>query len=138
MSDEKIKQILDQHFKPIQTRKVNYHNEDGSKKPVAIIYNSNSGKLTNLVPEIEAKLNGAEIPFTLFPTERAFDTYRFANRVVNLSEYSVLCAVGGDGSYHEVFNGMLNREDGVMIPLCFIPNGSGNNGCNTLGIKSVD
>ena len=33
-------------------------------------------------------------------------------------------AVGGDGSASEVFGGMLSREDGLKVPVGYIPNGS--------------
>jgi diacylglycerol kinase family enzyme len=55
-----------------------------------------------------------------------------------LTKYSVLCCCGGDGSYHETVNGMLNREDGLKIPVALIPNGSGNDLCSALGIMSLD
>lgn len=43
-----------------------------------------------------------------------------------MDKYSALVAVGGDGTYHEVVNGMLHRKDKRKIPVAFIPNGSGN------------
>lgn len=45
---------------------------------------------------------------------------------------------GGDGSSHEVVNGMLDRPDKVKIPLAFLPNGSGNDLCIALGITNLD
>lgn len=50
----------------------------------------------------------------------------------------MLVAAGGDGTVHEVVNGLLFREDKKKIPLAFIPNGSGDDCCNSLGIMSVD
>jgi diacylglycerol kinase family enzyme len=43
-------------------------------------------------------------------------------------------ASGGDGTLHEVVNGMMQRKDGKRIPVGFIPNGSGNDICLNLGI----
>ena len=43
-----------------------------------------------------------------------------------MDKYSAMVAVGGDGTYHEVVNGMLHRKDKRKIPVAFIPNGSGN------------
>jgi sphingosine kinase len=37
-----------------------------------------------------------------------------------------ICAVGGDGTFHEVLNGMLRREDSERLPLGLIPAGIGN------------
>ena len=47
-------------------------------------------------------------------------------------------ACGGDGTYHEVVNGMLARSDGKRLPLGLIPNGSGNTVCFSLGIYTAD
>ena len=47
-------------------------------------------------------------------------------------------AVGGDGTLHEVINGMLQREDAQKIPISFIPNGSGNDLVGCLGIRNIE
>lgn len=44
----------------------------------------------------------------------------------SLAEFDCLVAVGGDGTLHEVVNGMLARADGVQVPVGVIPLGSGN------------
>lgn len=108
-----------------------------SDKPIVIIYNPNSGKLIDLRPIIEQRLNAAGIKFELMPTQKYFDAFEFA-RDMKLSDYSMLVAVGGDGTVHEVTNGMLAREDGLRIPLAGIPNGSGNDMMNGIGVKNVD
>lgn len=59
-------------------------------------------------------------------------------KTVDLSRHSVLAVVGGDGSYHEIVNGMLAREDGVKLPCAFMPNGSGNDLCRALGCPSLE
>lgn len=50
----------------------------------------------------------------------------------------MLVSVGGDGSYHEVVNGMLARPDKVKIPVSLLPNGSGNDTCRSIGIYNLD
>ncbi len=40
--------------------------------------------------------------------------------------YDGLCAIGGDGTMHEMVNGMLSREDGLKIPIGLITGGTGN------------
>lgn len=50
----------------------------------------------------------------------------------------MLVAVGGDGSYHEVVNGMLARPDKAKLPVALLPNGSGNDTCRSIGIKTLD
>lgn len=48
----------------------------------------------------------------------------------------MLVACGGDGTCHEVVNGMMMRDDKKKIPIGFIPNGSGDDLCSSLGIMS--
>ena len=42
--------------------------------------------------------------------------------------------MGGDGTFHEVVNGVLNRIDGKVIPIGVIPAGSGNSVLHDLGL----
>jgi len=70
-------------------------------------------------------------------TKKSRDTYWFA-RKLDLENYSLLVACGGDGTYHEVVNGMLAREDNYKLPIGVIPNGSGNDTCRSLGVNSVN
>ena len=46
--------------------------------------------------------------------------------------------MGGDGTFHEVVNGMLHRQDKKQLPLAFIPNGTGNDVCKCFKIKDVE
>ena len=57
---------------------------------------------------------------------------------MNFEEHSALVAVGGDGTIHEVVNGMMFRKDKKRIPIAMIPNGSGNDTCKSIGINSID
>lgn len=43
-----------------------------------------------------------------------------------LDNYDAICMAGGDGTFHEVINGILCREDGKRLPIGFIPAGTGN------------
>ena len=49
----------------------------------------------------------------------------------------MLVAAGGDGSYHEVVNGMLVRPDKKKVPIGMIPNGSGNDTCTSIGVMNL-
>ena len=125
------KQKVVSNFESIKARRVSY------KKPLAIIYNPNSGKKRQVRSKIEERLKAANIPYEMMPTQKAFDTFEFANSI-DLSKYSAILAVGGDGSYYEVVNGMLMREDGLRLPIGIVPNGTGNSVGYNLGIESVD
>ena len=45
---------------------------------------------------------------------------------LNFKGYDGFCVVGGDGTMHEVINGMLSRTDGKKIPIGLITAGTGN------------
>ncbi len=45
---------------------------------------------------------------------------------LNFDEYDGFCAIGGDGTMHEVVNGMLTRADKKKIPIGLITGGTGN------------
>ena len=64
--------------------------------------------------------------------------WKLAGGLIDFSEHSALMAVGGDGTLHEVINGMLQREDGLKLPISLIPNGSGNDLVGCLGVKNVE
>jgi len=51
---------------------------------------------------------------------------RMLANTLSFKEYKGLCAIGGDGTMHELINGMLTREDGMKISLGLITGGTGN------------
>jgi hypothetical protein len=65
------------------------------------------------------------IDHEFFLTQKAGDSFDIPLEM-SLEKYSALIACGGDGTLHEVVNGMLAREDEVRVPIGVIPNGSGN------------
>jgi len=70
-------------------------------------------------------------------TGKAFDSFLFANEI-DFDQYSGLVAVGGDGTMHEVVNGMLARKDNKQLPIGLIGNGSGKGTSQALGIDDVN
>jgi diacylglycerol kinase family enzyme len=55
-----------------------------------------------------------------------------------IDDYSAIVSVGGDGTSHEVINGLFYRKDKKKIPLAFLPNGTGNDFCYNLSLESID
>ena len=94
-------------------------------KPVAIIYNPNSGKKRDVKQVITDRLNMANIPHEFLESKKAFDTWLIPLNM-DIDRYSAIVAVGGDGTFHEVVNGLLHRADRRKLPVAFIGNGSGN------------
>jgi YegS/Rv2252/BmrU family lipid kinase len=47
-------------------------------------------------------------------------------KLLPLAGFSAMCAIGGDGTMHELVNGLMSRRDGGKIPVGLIPAGTGN------------
>ena len=52
---------------------------------------------------------------------------------LDIDSFDKLCVIGGDGTFHEVINGLLTRNDKKKIPIGLIPGGSGNSLMHTIG-----
>ncbi len=58
-------------------------------------------------------------------------------RSVHLDDNSGICIIGGDGTIHEVVNGLMNRADKKLCPLGIIPGGTGNSMSHDLDIMDL-
>jgi len=72
-------------------------------------------------PVLEAAGLELEVIETEFP-----DHARQLARELEFDGYEGLITIGGDGTMHEVVNGILSRPDQKRIPIGLIPGGSGN------------
>ena len=52
---------------------------------------------------------------------------------IDLLNFNAILVLGGDGTMHEVINGLLKRADGINLPIGNIPTGSGNSLLYDLG-----
>lgn len=87
------------------------------------------GETGPLVPVIEQLLQSAEYDLTL--TTHMGHAAELAREAQG---YDLLVAVGGDGTVHEVLNGIMARLEGDRPALGLIPTGSGNDTRRTLGV----
>lgn len=85
------------------------------------IVNPKSGRGSGeaLWEKIKAALDAKDVPYTVHITTGKADT-RDAARAV--SGKGILCAIGGDGTFHDV----INAADLENTPIAFLPNGRGN------------
>ena len=109
-------------------------------KKVYVVYNPHGGRkrakklLDDVVLPIWRDEFGLEA--TVLATEYAGHARDLA-RTKDLSGYDGFCVIGGDGSFHEVVNGLGQRADGARVPVGLLPGGSGNSVSLDLGTWSV-
>ena len=107
-----------------------------------IITNPISGKrksISILKNQIIPHLKTQKINFESFITEYPSHANKKIN-TCNLNEIERIIVLGGDGTMHEVINGMLSRNDNKNIPIGLLPTGSGNSlihDLNQLDIKNT-
>ncbi len=87
------------------------------------------GETATLVPAIEQLLQS--VPHDLVLTTGMGSAAQIAEEATG---YDLLVAVGGDGTVHEVLNGIMRRPEGDRPALGLIPTGSGNDTRRTLGV----
>ncbi len=79
----------------------------------------------SILDKIKGVFEKAKVTLIIDITSHKNHPYELA-KAKSLDGVDAICIVGGDGTYHEVINGMLNRSDGKRLPLGFIPAGTGN------------
>ena len=96
-------------------------------RKILLIANPKSGikNKDELVNIVISKFKENSIEITLNKTEYPGHAIELAKNC-NFSEFSSICAVGGDGTLNEVLNGVLKRNDKKKIPIGLIPGGTGN------------
>ena len=92
-----------------------------------LIVNPVSGKRKGLaiVESVRPIFDKADIELTILITQSHNHAFDIA-RTYNLEQYQAICIAGGDGTAHQVINGMFSRNDGIELPIGLIPAGTGN------------
>eukprot|EP00759_Apiculatamorpha_spiralis_P013329 PhF_6_TR20000/c0_g1_i2/m.29187/K04718/SPHK; sphingosine kinase len=96
-------------------------------KRVLLIVNPNGGVKAGMgiLEKVRHKFDAAGVELTVKYSEYGGHARHIA-QTEPLDGISVLAIIGGDGSFHEIVNGMLARTDFVRVPVGLIPGGSGN------------
>jgi len=96
-------------------------------KRLCLAVNPHGGRKSGstVLQQVKPVFDAAGVDLTIFETEYAGHAREFV-RGLDFSEVDGFCAVGGDGTMHEVINGLLSRPDGSLIPIGLIPAGTGN------------
>ena len=104
---------------------------------VIINVTSNSGKTGQYVSQIKKYFKEKNIKFSLFVTKHIGHATELAKKITASNNKKILITVGGDGTIHEVLNGIVNFENTYFAA---IPAGSGNdflNNFNTNKYKNI-
>ncbi|QDT01573.1 Diacylglycerol kinase [Adhaeretor mobilis] len=109
-----------------------------SQKYLAIV-NPHSGKKrgTSVLEQVQSALLPRGIELDIRMTERESHARQIAQETC-LEGYAGICAIGGDGTFHEVVSGIMERKQKLSIPVGIIPGGTGNDVARHLGIKGVE
>lgn len=110
-------------------------------EPVQVILNpaSSSGAGGRMRPRVEARLQARHIPFRLTATRGPGHASDLARQALE-DGVSRLLVVGGDGTVHEVVNGLLDGDSDSRGPeLAVLPLGTGNDFYRMVGApRTVD
>jgi diacylglycerol kinase (ATP) len=105
--------------------------------PVKIILNPIAGRGygARAEPEIRRLLAAEGVDFDLVRTEGFWHAAELAQQAVN-DGFELIVAAGGDGTVHEVVNGLMTTTENVVGTLGTIPVGSGSDFANNVGVPS--
>ncbi len=108
-------------------------------KTYAVVLNpaSGSGKTEEIFASIRPELEANDLDMTIIKTEGVGHATEIGQSL-NIDDFDGVVTVGGDGTMHEVINGILTREDGKTIPVGSIPGGSGNSFLYGFGILTPE
>lgn len=99
-----------------------------------LIYNptAGKGKAQRSRAAIEGKLRALNVAYRFHETQAKGDARRIAQELTQSGEREII-AIGGDGTVHEVLNGIVNPQS---VHLGVIPCGSGNDFATAAGISA--
>tara|TARA_A100000164_G_scaffold208797_1_gene185099 strand:- start:3900 stop:4787 length:888 start_codon:yes stop_codon:yes gene_type:complete len=96
-------------------------------KNLFMIVNPHGGlkKGLRILDKIKPIFNKKNIKLEILETKYAGHAQKFSNEL-DFSGYDGICAIGGDGTMHEIINGILKRKDQKKLPIGLITGGTGN------------
>ncbi len=94
---------------------------------LVVVVNPRSGKQRGLaiLDRVKPVFAAAGIELDVRVTQRPGHAREIA-RTLELTGVDGLCSIGGDGTVHEVADGLMQRGEPISVPLGVIPAGTGN------------
>lgn len=103
--------------------------ETHKKKLVIINPSANSGNSQKMIAAVQEILRNESVDY--MTTSRPSHAVELAS---NAESYETVIVIGGDGTVHEVVNGLMTIEPEKRPILALVPSGSGNDSCRMAGI----
>lgn len=108
------------------------YGESKQRKRVYVLVNPNAGPARGVQQwktEIKPLFEAARIDFDVVILKRGGEAIDIAEGL-DIDKYDAVVACSGDGTPHEIFNGLAKRPDArvalARVPVCQLPCGSGN------------
>lgn len=103
------------------------------QKSLLVIYNPNArkGKIKEVMPYIQQRLSTKFKPCDTVQSKSAEDMIDLARK--NAEKYNCIVVAGGDGSIHNVINGVKQSKGRPVLG--FLPYGTVNDVCRTLNVS---
>ena len=98
-----------------------------TRREMTVIVNPRGGlrRGGEVLNQIRPILTAADIDLNVIVTTHAGHAFQIAQEM-DLRTCDGICIVGGDGTLHEVADGLLQRHEPIRVPLGIIPAGTGN------------
>ena len=103
--------------------------------PMKLICNSRSGGVAKALPTVEAALRERELEYSIEHTQHAGHAIEIAREALS-DGTRFLVAVGGDGTIHEVVNGIMQSDAPENSVLGIIAAGTGSDFVKTFGLPT--
>tara|TARA_B000000557_G_C20798425_1_gene454353 strand:+ start:1044 stop:1931 length:888 start_codon:yes stop_codon:yes gene_type:complete len=96
-------------------------------KKFYMVVNPHGGlkKGLGILEKVQPIFEENDCELTILKTEYAGHGKDYAYEV-DFTNYDGFCAIGGDGTMHEIINGMLKRPDKRQLPIGLVTGGTGN------------
>lgn len=98
---------------------------------------SGRGKGRQILERVKPMFQQAGVELRAYETQDASHGHKLV-RELELGTGSAVGGLGGDGTMHQVVNGLLTRSDGKKPPIANIPCGTGNDLALNLGITDPE
>ncbi|MBM4001215.1 MAG: diacylglycerol kinase family lipid kinase [Planctomycetes bacterium] len=108
-------------------------------KNLVLIVNPRGGvrRGLSILERVRPRFESADVALDVHVTRFAGHAAELA-RTLDLRGRDGFCLIGGDGTLHEVANGLLQRDEPPSIPVGIIPGGTGNSVLSHLECESVE